>query len=201
MRLPMLATPMTFHLPRRALLGFAAAAAALPAVAQTIIPDEGIDILVGFQSTGGPDVVARRISTELERRLGRRIGVENRPGDAGARPGDTLKRQPPDGTVLALFASPTFIAQLSEPGSRFDPIADLAPISLVGTWPVALAVSPKIGVSTFEEYRRWLKSDDPARHKIGSTIPDAFTNRSIASSLANSASPFKASCRPAPARW
>ena len=171
----MLAAPMMPHLPRRTLLGLTAAAAASPGAAQTIIPDEGIDILVGFQSTGGPDVVARRISTELERRTGRRIGVENRPGDAGARPGDTLKRQPPDGTVLALFAFPTFIAQLAEPNSRLDPIADLAPISLVGTWPVALAVSPKIGVSTFEQYRRWLKSDDPARHKIGSTIPDAFT--------------------------
>lgn len=162
-------------LPRRSLLGLAAAAAASPALAQTIIPDEGIDILVGFQSTGGPDVVARRISTELERRTGRRIGVENRPGDAGARPGETLKRQPPDGTVLALFAFSTFIAQLAEPEIRFDPTADLAPIAPVGTWPVALAVSPKIGVSAFEEYRRWLKSDDPARRKIGSTIPDPFT--------------------------
>ncbi|HEY4167716.1 MAG TPA: tripartite tricarboxylate transporter substrate-binding protein [Reyranella sp.] len=163
-------------LPRRTLLGLAAAAAvASRGSARTIIPDEGIDILVGFQSTGGPDVVARRIASELERRIGRRIGVENRPGDAGARPGATLLRQPADGTVLALFASSTFIAQLAEPESKFDPIADLAPICLVGTWPVALAVSPRIGVATFEEYRRWLKSDDPARHKIGSVTPDAFT--------------------------
>jgi len=167
---------MTPTIARRTLIGLAATAVAAPGAAQTIIPDEGIDILVGFQSTGGPDIVARRIASELERRIGRHIGIENRPGDAGARPGDTLKRQPPDGTVLALFASSTFIAQLVEPESRFDPIADLAPISLVGTWPVALAVSPRIGVSNFEDYRRWLKSDDPARHRIGSLIPDAFTD-------------------------
>jgi tripartite-type tricarboxylate transporter receptor subunit TctC len=170
----MLAAPMMSALPRRTLLGLAAASVASPAGAQTTLPDEGIDILVGFQSTGGPDVVARRIATALERRTGRRIGIENRPGDSGARPGDTLRRQPPNGTTLALFASPTFIAQLVERESRFDPIADLAPISLAGTWPVALAVSPRIGVSTFEEYRRWLKSGDAARRRIGSMIPDAF---------------------------
>jgi tripartite-type tricarboxylate transporter receptor subunit TctC len=173
-------------LPRRTLLGLAAAAAASPGSAQTIIPDEGIDILVGFQSTGGPDVVARRIAAELERRIGRRIGIENRPGDAGARPADALLRQPPDGTVLALFASSTFVAALADPGFKFDPVTDLAPISLVGTWPVALAVSPKLGVSTFDDYRHWLKSSDPKRHRIGSLIPDAFVeafNRIISNEL------------------
>src|SRR5579872_4346747 len=85
---PMLTALMTPAFPRRALVGLAAAATASRASAQTIIPDEGIDILVGFQSTGGPDVVARRIAAELERRIGRRIGVENRPGDSGARPGE-----------------------------------------------------------------------------------------------------------------
>jgi tripartite-type tricarboxylate transporter receptor subunit TctC len=165
---------MSPTLPRRVLLGLAAAAAASPGLAQTIIPDEGIDFLVGFQSTGGPDVVARRIAAELERRIGRRIGVENRPGDAGARPADSLLRQPPDGTALALFASSTFVAALADPRFKFDPVADLAPVCLVGIWPVALAVSPKLGLASFEDYRRWLKADDPSRHRIGSLIPDAF---------------------------
>lgn len=170
----MLAAPMTPAFPRRTLVGLAAAAAASRAGAQTIIPDEGIDILVGFQSTGGPDVVARRIAAELERRIGRRFGVENRPGDAGARPGEVIQRQPPDSTVLALFASSTFVAQLADRTFRFDPVADLAPISLVGTWPIALAVSPKLGISTFADYREWLRIEDPARRRIGSLVPDAF---------------------------
>ena len=182
------------------MLGLAAAAApavlARSATAQTIIPDEGIDFLVGFQSTGGPDVVARRIAAELERRIGRRIGVENRPGDAGARPADSLRRQPPDGTALALFASSTFVAALADPGFKFDPVADLAPVCLVGVWPVALAVSPKLGLWSFEDYRRWLKSGDPGRRRIGSLIPDAFVeafdrivSREIGVSMQNAASP------------
>ncbi len=170
----MLAVPMTSTLPRRAVVGLAAASVASRGDVQTIIPDEGIDILVGFQSTGGPDLVARLIAANLERRINRRVGVENRAGDAGARPGDTLRRQPADGTVLALFASSTFVAALADRDFRFDPIADLAPISLVGTWPLALAISPKLGITSFEDYRLWLKSGDPVRRKIGSLIPDAF---------------------------
>jgi tripartite-type tricarboxylate transporter receptor subunit TctC len=161
---------------RRTLLLAAPAVLAQSATAQTIIPDEGIDILVGFQSTGGPDVVARRIAAELERRIGRRIGVENRPGDAGARPADSLRRQPADGTALALFASSTFVAALADADFKFDPVADLAPITLVGIWPVAFAVSPKLGISSFEDYRRWLKSDDSRRRRIASLIPDAFVD-------------------------
>lgn len=181
---------------RRFLLGLAPAVLARSAAAQTIIPDEGIDFLVGFQSTGGPDVVARRIAAELERRIGRRIGVENRPGDAGARPADALLRQPPDGTALALFASSTFVAALADPRFKFDPVADLAPVCLVGIWPVAFAVSPKLGISTFEDYRRWLKSEDPGRRRIGSLIPDAFVeafnriiSRELGVSVQNAPSP------------
>ena len=166
---------MKSALPRRTLLGLAAAAAAAsPGLAQTIIPDEGIDILVGFQSTGGPDVIARRLAAELERRTGRRVGVENRPGDGGARPGETLKRQPPDGTTLALFSSATFVARLVDPDFKFDPVVDLAPICLIGIWPIALVVSPTLGITSLEAYRRWLKSADSAQRKIGNMVPHAF---------------------------
>lgn len=143
-------------------------------MARTTLPDATIDILVGFQSTGGPDVVARRLAAELERRMGRRVGVENRPGDAGAQPGELIKRQPPDGTTLALFASTTFVARLSDRDFPFDPVADLAPVCLIGTWPVGLAVSPAVGVTTFDAYLAWLKSGSASHRKIGNPVPDAF---------------------------
>lgn len=101
-------------------------------MAQTPLPDKGLRIIVGFVNYGGADRMARSIAAELERRIGRRIGIENRPGDAGARPGYTLLRQPPDGTVLALFASSTFVASLADADFRFDPVADLPRRHLAG---------------------------------------------------------------------
>jgi tripartite-type tricarboxylate transporter receptor subunit TctC len=159
---------------RRALLATSAILPLSATMAQTTLPNEAIDIVVGLQSTGGLDVVARRIAAELERRTGRRVGVENRPGDAGAQPGETLKRQPPDGTALALFASVTFAAWLIDRGFPFDPVAELAPVGLVGTWPIGLAVSPAVGVKTFDAYVDWLKSGSAPHRRIGNPVSGPF---------------------------
>jgi tripartite-type tricarboxylate transporter receptor subunit TctC len=160
---------------RRSLLG-AAALAASSARAQTNLPDKALHILVGFQANGGTDVVARLIATQLERRLGRRVVVENKPGGSGGLPAQMVSKGPPDGSTLAFLASTTLVAKLGPSEDPFDPKADLAPISLAGTWPMGLAVSPKLGVSTFPEYIAWLTAGDADRQRFGNTASDAFIN-------------------------
>jgi tripartite-type tricarboxylate transporter receptor subunit TctC len=39
---------------------------------------------------------------------------------------------------------------------------------------MGLAVSPKLGIRTFDEYLRWLRTDDARRLKLGSTASDTF---------------------------
>ncbi|CAN5643875.1 tripartite tricarboxylate transporter substrate binding protein [soil metagenome] len=168
---------MALTLPRRSLLASAFAAPALlplPGGAQTALPDRGLRILVGFQANGGTDIVARAIATQLQRRLGRHVLVENKPGDSGAVPGELVKKGSNDGTTLAFLASTTLVSRRGQADFPFNPLVDLAPISLAGNWPMGLAVSPKLGVSTFPEYLQYLKSDDPDRHKLGTTASDAF---------------------------
>ncbi len=166
-----------FH--RRKLLALGTAAAApivlgTRATAQTILPDRGLRILVGFQANGGTDIIARLIATQLQRRLGRHVVVENKPGDSGAIPGELVKKGSADGSTLAFLASTTLVSRLGQADFPFNPLVDLAPVSLAGNWPMGLAVSPKLGISTFEEYLKYLKSDDPDRHKLGNTASDAF---------------------------
>lgn len=169
---------MPFALFRRSLLGGAACAA--PALfspanrAQTVLPERGLRILVGFQANGGTDIIARLIATQLQRRLGRHVVVENKPGDAGAVPGELLKKGSTDGSTVAFLASTTLVSRLDQADFPFNPLVDLAPISLAGDWPMGLAVSPKLGISTFEEYLNYLKSDDADRRKLGTTASDAF---------------------------
>ena len=174
-----------FH--RRSLLGLAAAAAVVQgARAQTILPDRTLRLLIGFQANGGTGVIARLIATRLERRLGRRVVVESRPGDSGSIPGELVKNGPLDGSTLAFLASNTLVARLGRKDFPFDPLVDLAPISLAGTWPMGLAVSPTLGVSTFEAYIAWVKSGGPERRKLGITASDAFIqafNRLLESEL------------------
>lgn len=168
---------MPLTLPRRSLLAGACAAPALlspPGRAQTVLPDRGLRILVGFQANGGTDIIARLIATQLQRRLGRHVVVDNKPGESGSLPGELVKRGPADGSTLAFLASTTLVARLGQVDFPFDPLVDLAPVSLAGNWPMGLAVSPKLGISTFKEYLEYLKSDDPDRHKLGNTASDAF---------------------------
>ena len=142
--------------------------------AQTSLPDETLDILVGFQATGGLDILARRIAARLEGRLGRRVVVDNRSGAAGAMAGELLTRQPADGTAVALLASTSLLTKLTRRDFPFDPVNELAPVSLLGTWPIGLAVSPRTGLHTFEAYLAWIKSDDKERRKLGNTASDVF---------------------------
>src|SRR5262249_26407756 len=105
---------------------------------------------------------------------GRRVEVENRPGNAGALPGEQMKRTPPDGSTVAFLASTTLVSRLALPTFPFDPTKDVAPVSIAGSWPMGFAVSPKLDIATFADYLAWLKDGDPQHRKLGNTASDAF---------------------------
>lgn len=163
-------------LPRRWLLA-TGATLATPSIArsQSELPDRTLRIFVGFAAGGGTDIKARLIARGLERRIGRHIVVENRPGGTGAAAGDALKVAPPDGTSVAFMPSVSLAAKLVVPNYPLDPMVELAPITVVGTFQTAIAVSPKIGVSSFDEYTAWLKAGGSERRRFGITGDDAFT--------------------------
>ena len=171
---------MTKSLPRRrSILSLATGLGALAIMpsatrAQTTLPDKPVRIVVGFAAGSGIDQVARTIAPQLERRIGRHVTIENKPGDAGALSGELLIKGPKDGSMLAFMASTTLTSKLTVKNFPFDPLTDIAPISLAGTFQTALAASPKIGVATFGDYLKWLKDGDTQRRRLGYTGSSAF---------------------------
>jgi len=141
---------------------------------QTTLPDRGVRMLVGFSAGGGTDLLARLFARRLEARTGRHITVENRPGGTGAVVGELLKKAPDDGSLLGFIPSTTLASKLSVNFFPFDPVKDVVPVSLVGTFQMAIGVTPKIGVATFAEYLQWLKGDEPGRRRLGTASSDAF---------------------------
>ena len=88
------------------------------------------------------------------------------------------KRPPirlPDGTTIAYVPSATIVQKLTMASVPFDPMTDIAPITLAGTVQTAFCVSPTIGVSTLPEYIAWLKQN-PTRHSFGTTALGSFTH-------------------------
>jgi tripartite-type tricarboxylate transporter receptor subunit TctC len=165
-------------LDRRSLLTLGALAAPATgagiARAQGALPDKAIRIFIGFEAGGGADSIARAIAIQLQRRLGRRVSVESRTGSFGALPGEVVRKGPADGSQLALLSSTTLVSKIATKDFPYDPITDLAPVTEVGTFSVAFAVSPALGVETFADYILWLKSGDARRRRIAVSSNTAF---------------------------
>ena len=122
---------------------------ALPAQAQ----QGSARILVGFPAGGGTDAIARLLAEKLKDELGMPVIVENKPGAGGQLAAQALKSAPADGMTVMLSHDHTVsIIPLTIKNPGFDPAKDFVAVAGLGTFVNSLAVSPKAGVSTFNEY-------------------------------------------------
>ncbi len=123
---------------RRALLstaGATLAASALPVSAQA----NTITIVVPFPPGGSTDALARTLQPGLEKRLGRSIIIENKPGAAGSIGAAQVAKAAPDGTTLLVtFDSHAVIPAILDKPS-LDVEKDLESVFLVGTAPYVVA--------------------------------------------------------------
>ena len=154
----------------------ASALLAAPSIgrAQSALPDRSLRIVVGFPNGGGSDLVARAIAPLLERYTGRRVSVENRPGNTGALAGESIKKAPPDGAMVALLPTTTLSSKLLAASWPFDPVTDFAPIMSIGNFQTGIAVSKTIPATTLSEYVTWLKGGDASRRRMGLPTSDAI---------------------------
>ncbi len=141
-----------------------------PANAQGVLPTRGIRIVIGYPVGGGTDEMARVIAGSLQRRLSRPVTIENRPSVSGAAVGEILKRAPTDGSVLGFMQTAALIGRLTDKSFPFNPLTDVLPLTLAGTYPTALAVSRKLEVTTLAGYGKWLQDNTrPEDARFGTT--------------------------------
>ena len=109
--------------------------------AQTGWPTKPVRIVVPYPPGGANDILARVVSEKLSTAIGQPVLVDNRPG-AGAVVGtEHVVRAAPDGYTFLMAASgpivfnPALMSKLS-----YNPLRDLAPVSIVGSFPLVLGV-------------------------------------------------------------
>lgn len=129
---------------------FQAATLAYPANAQNY-PDRPVRIIVPWPPGGGTDIFARAISEKLQQSLGQPFPVENRPGVAGNLGAAMAARSAPDGytimiATITLATSPALYKSLD-----YDPIKNLAGITLIAGVPHMLVVNPALPVKNVKE--------------------------------------------------
>jgi len=114
-------------------------------------PTKPIKIIVPFPAGGTVDFFARVISTKLSEALGQSVLVENRAGAGGNIAAEAVAKAAPDGYTLLMGSEIIAINTSLYSKIGYDPVKDLAPITLVGTVPNILIVHPSLPVNSVND--------------------------------------------------
>lgn len=139
------------------LSALAGAVTALPVLADTW-PSKPIRLVVPFAPGGATDVVARIISQKLADGLGQPVVIDNKAGANGIVGTDVVAKAAPDGYTLLLTVAS---AQTLTPALYklpFDPLKDLAPISIVANLGGVMVVHPSVPAKTMQEFIALVRS-------------------------------------------
>jgi tripartite-type tricarboxylate transporter receptor subunit TctC len=126
---------------RQALAAIAAGVAAPWASAQAPAwPTKPVRIVVPFGPGGIADLTARAVGQQLGEQLGQSVIIDNRPGAGGVTAGELVARAEPDGYTLLLMSNGTAVSAGLFRKLPFDAQKDFAPVSLLGTFDLAILV-------------------------------------------------------------
>jgi tripartite-type tricarboxylate transporter receptor subunit TctC len=144
--------------------------AALPGIAMAqAYPSKPIRMVVTFAAGGGADFVGRAVAPKLGEALGQPVVVENRPGANGALGADAVAKAAPDGHTLLLGAAGTLVVAPHLGASMpFDPMKDLAPVSLVAISPFVVTLNPGVQANSIRDLVALAKAN-PGKLNFGSS--------------------------------
>ena len=140
---------------RRATLVLALAALGGSAFAQAPTagwPSKPLKIIVGFPGGSSPDLVARTLAEPLAKALGQPVVVENKVGAGGNIAAQAVASATDGHTIGVMINGNMTIARILNPKVAYDPLKDLAPISLIGTAPLALTAPAQAPGATAQEF-------------------------------------------------
>jgi tripartite-type tricarboxylate transporter receptor subunit TctC len=134
-------------------------------------PNKPVTIIVPFTAGGNTDAFARMVGDELDKALGQRFLVENKPGAGGNLGAAAVANAQPDGYTLGMGTVSTHAINPSlYKKLPFDPDKGFAPVSLIATLPNVLVVNPSIPAKSVPELIDLLKKE-PEVHTYASSGP------------------------------
>jgi tripartite-type tricarboxylate transporter receptor subunit TctC len=134
-----------------------------------------ITLVVGFAAGGAADTAARIIARKLSDNLGQSVLIDNRAGAGGNIAHQYTVQGPIDGSLI-LFGSvgPLTIAPhlMKLP---YDPLKDLAPLTMGVNFPNVLVVNADLKIQTFAEFVAYAKTH-PGKLDFASTGPGSASH-------------------------
>jgi tripartite-type tricarboxylate transporter receptor subunit TctC len=129
----------------------AAGLALLASSALAQYPNKPVTIVVGFEPGGGTDTTARIMQGPLGESLGQQVVVENRAGAGGNIAVDHVAKSAPDGYTIVLANVGALAVNPHILKTPYDPLKDLAPISMAAEFANVLVVQPSLGANSLAE--------------------------------------------------
>ncbi|MFM8574995.1 MAG: tripartite tricarboxylate transporter substrate-binding protein, partial [Limnohabitans sp.] len=126
-------------------------------LASDAFPSEPITIIVPTSAGGGNDTMARVLSRKLGPQLGQAIAVDNRAGANGSVAAEYVKAARPDGHTLMFGYIATHGINPVMQEVRYDPLADFAPVGLIGHSPSVLVVRAAQGLHSASDLLEQLR--------------------------------------------
>jgi len=122
-------------------------------------PSKPIRFVVPFPPGNAGDLMARMLAEKMTASMGSSIIVDNRPGAAGNIGAEHAAKSPADGYTVLIAASGIVTANAFLYKLNFDPLKDLAPITLVYSGAPLLVVSPKVEAKNLRELIDYAKKN------------------------------------------
>jgi tripartite-type tricarboxylate transporter receptor subunit TctC len=138
-------------------LSFIVVAAMLASAAAQGLSNRTITIVVPYSPGTGPDVMARAVGEELQKRWNQAVVIDNKPGATGNIGTQVAARATPDGHTLLMTSNPftTNVSLFSH--LPYDPVKSFEPIIDVGAGALALCVHPSVPATNVKEFIDYAK--------------------------------------------
>jgi tripartite-type tricarboxylate transporter receptor subunit TctC len=136
--------------------------------AAEVYPTRPIHFIVPYPPGGGTDIVGRLLGEKLSASLKQPIIVDNRGGAGGVLGTEVAARAVPDGYTLLLAPSSHVINPSIYAKLPYDTLKDFAPITMVASAAILMAVNPHVPANTVGDFVKAAKADPKAIANYGS---------------------------------
>jgi tripartite-type tricarboxylate transporter receptor subunit TctC len=131
-------------------------------------PTRPIRLIVPYPAGGGTDIVGRVLGQKLHASLGQPVVIDNRGGAGGTLGTAAAAKSAPDGYTLLLVPTSHVINPSIYAKLPFDTEKDFAPITMVASAAILMAVHPRVPADTVRGFVEAAKASPRALANYGS---------------------------------
>ena len=144
----------------------------LVGTAHAQFPAKPVRIMVPYAPGGGTDIISRQLAQKLSESWGQSVFVENRPGANGITGTDVVLKSPADGHNVVVVVAAHVINASLQAKMPFDPVADVAPVTLIARSPWVIAITPGVPAKDLKEFVGYARAN-PGKLRFGSSEPSS----------------------------